>query len=95
VLLFVKQAFDRKAVHGQVGIAIHPTANSLERDLQQLRVEPRARLLLSREQDLDLLPAAIVFVVALILVVLKGREVPHLIREGPHLVHRLERVEQR
>ena len=95
VLLLVKQALDRKAIDGEFGVPVHPAANRVERNRQQLRVEPRARLLLPGEQDLHLLAAAVDLVVALILVVLQRREVPDLVREGAHLVHRRERVEQR
>ena len=69
VLLLVIQVLDREAIDGEVGVRVHPAADGLERDRQQLRVEPGARLLLPREQDLHLLAPRVDLVVALILVV--------------------------
>ena len=62
--------------------------------LQQLGIEPRLGLLPAREQQLHLLAARVDRVVALVLVVLERREVPHAIRELAELLGQPERFEQ-
>jgi hypothetical protein len=94
MLLLVKQALDRKPVDRQVRLAIHPSANRVERNGQQLGVEPGARLLLLGEENLHLLAAGVVLVVALILVVPERRVVPDAVAEGSHFVHGTKCVEE-
>src|SRR5262249_5531414 len=67
-----------------------PGANSLDGDRQQFGIEPGACLLLPGEQNLHLLAPCVDLVVALILVVVQRREVPHTVTERPHGIHRLE-----
>src|SRR5207253_4047337 len=57
-------------------------------------IEPGGRLVVPGEQNLDLLPAGVDVVVALILVVLKGREVPHLVHQRPDAILRLQRRQE-
>ena len=94
MLLLVEEALDREPVTPELVIRIEPHADRLERDRQQLGIEPGAGLLFTREQDLDLLPACVDLVVPLILVVLQRGEVPDAVAERAHLVHRLERRQQ-
>ena len=77
-----------------VGLASIHCTDRLERDLQQLRIEPGLRLLPAREQNLHLLAARVDRVVALILVVAQRREIPDAIGELPELFRQFERIEQ-
>ena len=94
VFLLVEEAFDGEPVQRQIRVCVEPSANRLERNGEQLGVEPRARLLLPGKQNLHLLPASIDVVVPLILVVLEGRKIPDAVARGAHLVHRPKRREQ-
>ena len=94
VLLLAVEIFDREAVKREVDGLVHPAAHRLQRDLEQLRVEPRLRLPPFREQDLDLLALRVDRVVALILVVLKRRVIPHAMRELSEILRQAERLEE-
>ncbi len=71
-----------------------PLADGLDRNLQQLWIEPGLRLLPAREQDLNLLPPRVDRVVALVLVVTQRGEIPHTVRELSERFGEPERVEQ-
>ena len=71
MLLLPIEILDRKAVDLERGFLIHPLPHVLERDLEQLGVEPGLGLFPARKQDLDLLSPSVDRVVTLILVVLK------------------------
>jgi hypothetical protein len=94
VFLLAVEVLDRETVERQRRIGVHPAAHRFERDLQQLGAEPRLRLLPAREQDLHLLAPRVDRVVALILVVLQRRVVPHSVRELAERLGQAERVEQ-
>ncbi len=94
VLLLAVEILEREAVHRQGRLRVHPRLDGRQRNRQQLRIEPRARLAGLREQDLDLLAPGVDLVVALILVVLQAREVPHLVGELADVVGQLHRGEQ-
>ena len=95
VFLLPEQVLDHEAVDGQSAVGIHPAAQRVERQRQHLGVEPRRRLPPLREQQLHLLPSGPDLVVALILVVREGGEVPHLVGQLAHRVALAQRVEQR
>ena len=95
VLLLPVQVLDREAVEAQLGALIHPLPHGLERNLEQLRAEPRLRLLPPRKEDLHLLPPRVDRVVALVLVVLKRWVVPHAVRELAELFGEPKRLQQR
>ena len=63
------------------GVVVHPLADVGERQLQQLGLEPRRRLLPLGDQQLHALPARVDGVVALILVVLQRRVIPDLVTQ--------------
>ena len=94
MLLLAVQVFEREPVHRQIGAAGHPCLDGWQRDFQQLRIEPGAGLTRLREQNLDLLPLRIDLVVALILVVLQRREIPHLVGKLSDVVGQLHGGEQ-
>jgi hypothetical protein len=75
VLLFVEQALHEEAIDGQRRVGGHPGLNRGQRNREQLGVEPGARLLLPREQDLHLLAAPVDGVVPQVFVVSAGRRV--------------------
>ena len=72
----------------------HPLLDRRERNLEQFRIEPGARLTRLGEQDLHLLTPCVDLVVALILVVPERREVPDFIRQLADRIRQLERVQQ-
>ena len=94
VLLLVEEAFDGETVDCQIGSRVQPAANGVERDGEQLWIEPGAGLLLPREEDLHLLATSIDLVVALILVVLKSGEIPDAVAQRTHVVHCAKRCQQ-
>ena len=94
VLLLPVQVLDGKAVDRELGVGVQPLLHGRQRNLQQLGVEPGARLVRLREQNLHLLTARVDLVVALVLVVLERGEVPDLIRELADVVGQLHRGEQ-
>ncbi len=95
VLLLAVEVFQREAVHGEVRPRVHPRLHGGERNLEQLGVEPGARLAPLREQDLHLLPLRVHGVVALVLVVPQRGVVPDLVFELADRVGRHERRDQR
>ena len=82
MLLLPVQVLERETVNRQLRTRGQPGANLRQRDLQQLRIEPRRGLRRLGEQNLDLLSACVDLVVALVLVVPKRREVRPCIRAG-------------
>jgi hypothetical protein len=93
VLLLPVQILDREAVEPQrLASSIHQ--RTVSSGTAAAPVEPRLGLLPARKQQLHLLPSRVDRVVALILVVLQRREVPHAIRELPELLGQPERFEQ-
>lgn len=95
VFLLPEQRFDHEAIERQPAVGIHPAAQRLEWQREDLGVEPRRRLPPLCEQQLHLLAPGPDLVVALILVVREGREVPHLVGQLAHGVALAQRVEQR
>ena len=95
VLLLPIQVLERETVDRQLGTRGQPGADLRQRDLQQLGIEPRRGLRRLGEQNLDLLSACVDLVVALVLVVPKRREVPHLVFELADLVAEAQRRQQR
>ena len=102
LLVAVAEAFAARGVtvlrcdlpYRQIRPRVEPATNSLERDGEQLRIEPGAGLLLACEENLHLLPTGIDVVVALIFVVVKSREVPDAVAQRTHVVHRAKRGQQ-
>jgi hypothetical protein len=94
VLLLPVEILDGKAVDRELGVGVQPLLDGRQGDLQELGVEPRARLVRLGEQNLHLLTAGVDLVVALILVVLERGEVPDLIRELADVVGQLHRRQQ-
>jgi hypothetical protein len=94
VLLFVEQALHEEAIDGQRRVGGHPGLNRGQRNREQLGVEPGARLLLPREQDLHLLPAPVDGVVAQVFVVLQRGEVPHPVAQRAQRIHGAQRLEE-
>ena len=94
MLLLMKQALDRKAVHRQFSARTNPIPHGLDRDGEQFRIEPGARLLLPCKENLNLLTSRVDGVVALVLVVVKRREIPDPVAESTHRIHRAERRKQ-
>ena len=90
VLLLVVEALDREAVDGQRLVGVHPAADRLHGNREQLGIEPGGRLLVSRKQVLHLLASRVDRVVALILIVVERREVPDAVHQGTDLVLRLK-----
>jgi hypothetical protein len=88
VLLFVEERLDGEAVDREGLVGLHPGPDRVDRDGQDLGVEPRTRLLLAREGNLHLLPSGVRLVVALVLVVVERRVVPNAVAEGADIVHR-------
>ncbi len=80
-LLLPEQVLDHEAVDGQRRRLVQPGTERGEWNPQDLRVEPRGRLLPPGHEQLHLLPAGVDGVVALILVVLQRRVVPDLVGE--------------
>ena len=94
VLLLTVEILDGEAIHGEIAVFRHPLLDRRERDLEQFRIEPGARLTRLGEQDLHLLAPRVDLVVALILVVPERREVPDLISQLADRIRQLERVQQ-
>ena len=94
MFLLAVQIFDRESIEAERLDLVHPAADRLERDLQQLGIEPRLCLLQPREQDLHLLAFRVDVVVPLILVVLERWVVPDTVRKLAELVGEAEGVEQ-
>ena len=96
VLLLVKQALDGKPVDRERRVRRPSTPRIVSSGMASSSgIEPGARLLLTREQNLHLLPTGVDLVVPLILVVVQRGVVPDAIAERAHLVHRRERRQQR
>jgi hypothetical protein len=89
VLLLPIQVLDREAIDGELGAVGHPVLNRRQRDGQQLGTEPRTRLRELGEENLHLLPPGVHLVVALVLVVLQGDEIPDAVRDLADLVRQL------
>ena len=94
VLLLAVEILEREAVDGELAALAHPLLYCLQRDLEQLGIEPRARLVRLRKEDLHLLAACVDRVVALILVVFQRREIPDLVCQLPDVVGEPHRREQ-
>ena len=102
VLLAAVEVFELEAVEGEAAgavglnrIRVHPLVDGGERHLQQLGLEPRARLLPAREEHLHALALGVDGVVALVLVVAERRVVPDAVGELAELVLQAQHGEQR
>ena len=95
MLLLPVEVLDGELVETQRFAPGHPASDRFQRDGQQFRIEPGLGLRQPRKQDLHLLPLGIDGVVALILVVLKRREIPDPIGELPKLLGQSECVQER
>ena len=93
VLLLPIEIFDRKAVYGERAARVHPSAHGVERNREQLRIEPCRRLRRLGEEDLDFLTLRVHLVVALVLVVTERCEIPDLVFELTDFVAQHERRE--
>src|SRR5688572_26917532 len=94
MLLLAIQVLDRKAIQAERLEPVHPSADGLEGNLQQLGVEPRLRLLPAGEQDLHLLTPRVDRVVPLVLVVAQRREIPDAVGELAEILRQLECLEE-
>ena len=72
VLLLAVEILDGEAIDRELRVLRHPLLDGRQRNRQQLRAEPGARLRGLREENLHLLAAGVHLVVALILVVLQS-----------------------
>jgi hypothetical protein len=79
MLLLAVEILDCEPVHRKSAIRRHPLLHRRQRNLQQLGIEPCARLARLREEDLDFLTPCVDRVIALVFVVFQRREVPHLV----------------
>src|SRR5262245_19962267 len=94
MLLLPIEVLQRESVDCELRVFGHPALDRSQRNLEQLGVEPGKRLSSLGKQDLNLLAAGVDRVVALILVVPEGCEVPDLVLELADLVPKLESREQ-